>query len=122
VPIGGRISFGEIARQTPLTEQMVGRIVRHAATMRIFCEPETGTVAHTKASALLANPEIRDWTRAGTEELGPAAGKVRVFAHLPQAIILIERFQFAEALEAWPGSQEPNETVWSKAHDSWITC
>lgn len=56
---------------------MVGRIIRHAVTMRIFCEPEPGTVAHTKASRILGSPEITDWTLAGTEELGPAAGKVK---------------------------------------------
>lgn len=56
---------------------MVSRIVRHAMTMRIFREPEPGVVAHTKASRLLARPDIRDWVRAGTEELGPAGGKVR---------------------------------------------
>lgn len=79
VPPGGRISFAEIASQTPLTEQMVGRIIRHAAvTMRVFCEPEPGVVAHTKASRRLADPDIRDWIRAGTEELGPAGGKARL--------------------------------------------
>jgi hypothetical protein len=58
---------------------MVGRIIRHAAMMRIFHEPKTGMVAHTKASSLLANPDVREWIRAGTEELGPAAGKVDFF-------------------------------------------
>ncbi|KAH7408171.1 hypothetical protein DE146DRAFT_364035 [Phaeosphaeria sp. MPI-PUGE-AT-0046c] len=71
---------------------MFGRIVRHAAMMRIFYEPKTAMVAHTKASSLRANPDTRDWICAGTEDLGPAAGK------------------FAEALEKWPGSQEPIET------------
>jgi hypothetical protein len=55
----------------------VGRIIRHAATMRIFYEPEPGMVAHTKASRMLASEDMRDWARAGTEELGSAAGKVR---------------------------------------------
>ncbi|XXH01443.1 hypothetical protein Hte_007803 [Hypoxylon texense] len=81
VPPNGRVPFAEIARQTPLTEQMVSRIVRHAITMRIFCEPEPGVVAHTKASRLLARPDIRDWARAGTEELGPAGGKGFTLAH-----------------------------------------
>jgi hypothetical protein len=80
VPFGGRVFFAEIARQTPLTEQMVGRIIRHAAMTRIFYEPKTGMVAHTKASSLLANSDTKDWIRAGTEELGPAAGKVNFCA------------------------------------------
>ncbi|KAF4629778.1 hypothetical protein G7Y89_g8370 [Cudoniella acicularis] len=100
IPPGDRLSFAEIAKQTPLTEQMVGRIIRHAVTMRIFHEPEPGIVAHTKASRMLANPDIRDWTRAGTEELGPAGGKL------------------ADALEKWPGSQEPNETGFSLANNT----
>ncbi|KAH6845706.1 S-adenosyl-L-methionine-dependent methyltransferase [Chaetomium sp. MPI-CAGE-AT-0009] len=100
VPPGGRISFRELADQTPLTEQMVGRIVRHAATMRIFYEPEPGMVAHTKASRMLASQDMQDWARAGTEELGSAAGKL------------------ANALERWPGSQEPNETGFSLANDT----
>lgn len=56
---------------------MVGRIIRHAATMRIFYEPEPGVIAHTKASRMLASDDMRDWARAGTEELGSAAGKVK---------------------------------------------
>lgn len=56
---------------------MMGRIIRHAVTMRVFREPECGFVAHTRASRMLASPEMRDWIRAGTEELGPAGSKVR---------------------------------------------
>jgi len=78
------VSFAEIAKQTTLTEQMVGRIIRHAAaTMHVFCEPEPGMVAHTKASRMLAGPEMTDWMRAGTEELGSAAGKVSSLSARP---------------------------------------
>ncbi|KAF2757494.1 S-adenosyl-L-methionine-dependent methyltransferase [Pseudovirgaria hyperparasitica] len=100
VPCGGRTSFQDISRQTPLTEQMVGRIVRHAATMRIFKEPEPGQVMHTKASKLLANHDFRDWARTGIEEMGPAGGRL------------------ADALERWPGSQHPNQTGFSLANDT----
>ncbi|KAM5467369.1 hypothetical protein MauCBS54593_005337 [Microsporum audouinii] len=100
IPPDGQASFGEIAKKTPLTEQMVGRIIRHAAMMRIFYEPEPGIVKHTKASRMLARPDVRDWMRAGIEELGPAGGKL------------------ADALEKWPGSQEPNETGFSLANDT----
>jgi hypothetical protein len=82
IPPGDQLSFAEIAERTPLTEQMVSRIIRHAVTMRIFREPEPGIVAHTKASRMLASADIRDWTRAGTEELGPASGKVRATQHI----------------------------------------
>lgn len=55
---------------------MVSRIIRYAVMMRIFCEPEPGIVKHTKASRILADPDARDWTRAGIEELSPAGAKV----------------------------------------------
>jgi hypothetical protein len=77
VPAGGRVSFADIAKQTPLTEQMVGRLLRHAMTMRIFCEPEPGYVGHTQASKILADPIGRDWLRVGTEEMWPASTKAR---------------------------------------------
>lgn len=76
VPPGGKVSFVDIAKQTPLTEQMVGRILRHAMTMCIFHEPEPGMVAHTKASKILADPVINNWLRVGTEEMWPASAKV----------------------------------------------
>ncbi|KAK8087645.1 hypothetical protein PG997_002606 [Apiospora hydei] len=57
IPLGGQISFTDIAANTPLTEQMVGRLIRHAATMHIFHEPEVGFVAHTRASRLLVRSD-----------------------------------------------------------------
>jgi hypothetical protein len=76
VPPGGLVSYADIAKQTPLTEQMVTRILRQAMTLRIFCEPEKGMVGHTKASKILIDPVTNDWLGAGSEELWPAATKV----------------------------------------------
>ncbi|KAJ2981742.1 hypothetical protein NUW58_g6609 [Xylaria curta] len=42
VPSEGRVGFNDIARQTGLSEDMVSRFLRHAMTMRVFCEPEPG--------------------------------------------------------------------------------
>ncbi|RYO94412.1 hypothetical protein DL762_000508 [Monosporascus cannonballus] len=43
VPSGGQISFADIAAQVPdLSEPIVRRLLRHAMTMRVFCEPEAG--------------------------------------------------------------------------------
>ncbi|KAI0173473.1 S-adenosyl-L-methionine-dependent methyltransferase [Hypoxylon sp. FL1284] len=100
VPPYGRVSFGEIAKQTPMTEQMTARILRHGMTMRIFCEPEPGMVAHTAASKLLNHSAANDWLEGGTQEMWPAATKL------------------VEALRKWPASQEPNETGYSLAHNS----
>ncbi|KAI2602063.1 S-adenosyl-L-methionine-dependent methyltransferase [Hypoxylon sp. NC1633] len=100
VPPYGRVSFGEIANRTPMTEQMTARILRHAMTMRIFCEPEPGMVAHTAASKLLNHSPANDWLQAGTQEMWPAATKM------------------VEALQKWPASQEPNETGYSLSNNS----
>ncbi|KAI0444742.1 S-adenosyl-L-methionine-dependent methyltransferase [Xylaria telfairii] len=96
----GRVSFSEIAKQTPMTEHMTARILRHAMTMRIFCEPEPGMVAHTAASKLLSRSSANDWLQAGTQEMWPAATKM------------------VEALRKWPASQEPNETGYSLSNHS----
>ncbi|KAI1379802.1 sterigmatocystin 8-O-methyltransferase [Hypoxylon crocopeplum] len=100
VPLGGRISFAELAKQTGLKDQMVMRLLRHAMTMRVFREPEPGLVAHTKASKLIASSHMNAWLRIGTHEMWPAATKM------------------PDALEKWPGSQEPNQTGFSLSRNS----
>lgn len=82
VPRNGKISFGDIAKQTPMTEDMTTRLLRHAMTMRIFREPEPGMVAHTAASKVLVNPGANAWLQSGTAEMWPAATKVRSIARL----------------------------------------
>ncbi|KAI1089145.1 sterigmatocystin 8-O-methyltransferase [Rostrohypoxylon terebratum] len=100
VPSGGRVSFADLAKQTGLEEQMIARLLRHAMTMRIFREPEPGQVAHTKASKLIASSHMNAWLRIGTHEMWPAATKM------------------LDALEKWPGSQEPNQTGFSLSQNS----
>lgn len=56
---------------------MITRLLRHAMTMRIFCEAEPGQAAHTKASKLIANPHMNAWLTIGTHQMWPAATKVR---------------------------------------------
>ncbi|KAI0139844.1 S-adenosyl-L-methionine-dependent methyltransferase [Xylariaceae sp. FL1272] len=100
VPSGGSVSFAHIADQTPLTEQMVGRLLRHAMTMNIFREPERGQVAHTKASKILVDPVTNNWLRTGTEEMWLASTKV------------------LDALKKWPGSEELNQTGFCIANNT----
>lgn len=76
IPPGGRMTFVDIAKQSGSSEDMIRRLLRHAITMRVFCEPEPGMVAHTAASRLLSDPLMNDWLRIGTEEMWPAAVKV----------------------------------------------
>jgi hypothetical protein len=80
VPLGGMISYGDIAARTELSEQMIRRLLRSAISMRIFQEPEPNMVAHTKSSKMLANPLANDWLRTGTEAMWPANVKVSTWA------------------------------------------
>ncbi|KAI1371715.1 S-adenosyl-L-methionine-dependent methyltransferase [Hypoxylon crocopeplum] len=102
VPLNGRVSFGEIASKTPMTERMTARILRHAITMRVFHEPEPGMVAHTSASKVFSHSPANDWLQSGTREMWPAATKM------------------IEALQTWPASEEPNETGYSLSNDDTV--
>ncbi|GAP91479.2 putative sterigmatocystin 8-O-methyltransferase [Rosellinia necatrix] len=93
VPLNGQIKFCDIASQTPMTEDMTARLLRHAMIMRVFREPEPGMVAHTTASRTLSHSAANDWLRSGTREMWPAATKM------------------VDALKKWPKSQELNQTV-----------
>lgn len=113
VPSNGKISFGEIAERTPMTEEMTTRLLRHAMTMRIFREPEPGMVAHTAASKVLTNQGANAWLQSGTEEMWPAATKAGSCPPSLRVVIVAKlcECQMVDALKRWPGSQEPNETV-----------
>ncbi|GJC97891.1 sterigmatocystin 8-O-Methyltransferase [Colletotrichum higginsianum] len=96
-PANGAVGtpFADIAALTrpPLSEGSVRRILRHAATHGIFCEPSEGLVAHTATSALLARqPPLRDLVTYGMLEMLPAG------------------MRLADALQRFPGSQDPNDT------------
>jgi hypothetical protein len=49
------VSFANLAKQAPLSEQMGSRLPRHAMTWRICYEPDLGYVVHTQASRILVN-------------------------------------------------------------------
>ncbi|KUI68466.1 6-hydroxytryprostatin B O-methyltransferase [Cytospora mali] len=98
VPAGGQTSYGSIAKQIGLSEQMTRRLLRHAMTLHIFREPEPGFVGHTQTSRLLRDPEnnaFLDWQ--------PEVG-------WPSSLKLVD------ALQKWPGSEEPDETAFSLAN------
>ena len=66
---------------------------------RIFHEPEPGRVAHTHASALLAeNAAVRDYVGTVCAEIWPAATKL------------------ADAVEKWPGGRGREESGYVLAH------
>lgn len=76
VPPGGQISFKEIAAKTGLNEQIIGRVLRFAITMRVFHEPERGMLAHTKVSKAITDSSVNDWLKTASRDLWPAATKV----------------------------------------------
>jgi hypothetical protein len=93
-PPGAEASFADIAAATGLPEINVRQIIRHAIIKDIFVEPRPGVVAHNAVSRLLAeDPVIHDWVGASNDDLWQGAA------------------QTCRALEKYPGSQEPNETV-----------
>ncbi|KAI1458806.1 S-adenosyl-L-methionine-dependent methyltransferase [Annulohypoxylon moriforme] len=100
VPVGGQKSFKDISVQTGLDEQITRRLLRHAMGMRIFREPEPGMVAHTKTSKMLLNPSVNAWMNCGAEESWVSSVKM------------------VDALQKWPGSQEPNETAFALANNT----
>ncbi|KAG8156627.1 hypothetical protein KVR01_013578 [Diaporthe batatas] len=95
VPSGGKTTYAEIAQSTGLQENAVRRTLRHAMTMRVFREPEPGMVAHTQASKSLMDPVANDWVGCGTEEMWQTSTRM------------------VDALQKWPGTQEPNETAFA---------
>ena len=96
VPLNGDASFAEIAAKVGLPERPIRRILQHAITCRIFCEPRPGYIAHTAASAVfLRTPEISAWVGHNLEEVWPANVKI------------------SEALRLYGDSEEPGESAFN---------
>lgn len=68
VPLGGQMSFAEIAKRTGFAEGIVARFMRDAVCRHIFCETETGFIRHTKTSKALREPWFLGFLKAGAEE------------------------------------------------------
>lgn len=76
-PVGGEATFLQISEKCGLNEVDVRRLLRHAMSYRVFCEPRKGVVAHTGASQLLAqDQELQAWLGACVEEMWPSALQV----------------------------------------------
>ena len=75
------------------------RLLRHAMTQRIFCEPDADVVSHTQVSRLLVvNEAVRDYVGTVCQEVWPAATRI------------------ADAIEKWPGSRARDESGYVLAH------
>lgn len=81
VPLGGSIALAELQEKTSLDAVNLARVLRHAMTNRIFCEPSHGVIAHTAASRALAEDQsLQDWVGYNLEDNFPAS------AHVLQAL------------------------------------
>jgi hypothetical protein len=101
VPVGGTITLEELASKTSLDAVNVARVIRLAATNRIFREPSPGVFAHTAASRVLAeNESLQIWTEWYTEEIFPASAHV------------------LEALRRYPEAAYPTRTGFNFAFDT----
>ncbi|KAJ4147764.1 hypothetical protein LMH87_002270 [Akanthomyces muscarius] len=77
VPTSGTISFTELESKTSLDAINLARIMRHAMTNHIFCEPTPGTIAHTALSRCLAeDAALQDWIGFNSEDIFPASANV----------------------------------------------
>lgn len=94
VPINGEIAVKDLARQSKVDEQSLGRLLRYAINLKLFEYSKPGYICHSVMSRMLAeNVDIHDYASASCNEMWPSSAHV------------------VDALNKFPGSQEPNETV-----------
>ena len=93
-----QISYGDLARRCGIDERDLRQIMRMAIVNHIFHEPRKGVVAHSALSKCLVQiPHLSTWLgHTCTDSL---TSKARV----------------ADAMQKWPGSQEPQHTAFALA-------
>jgi O-methyltransferase domain len=98
VPFDEPISFADLSKKVNVDELTLSRLLRNAMTFYMFHEPKKGYVAHTADSRLLVEDQtLYDYIGCSLEDLRPGA------------------HYMVDAIEKWPGSQEPNETGFNVA-------
>jgi hypothetical protein len=92
VPLDNPISYTDLSAICSVPEHTLKRLLRHAMTNRLFCEPTRNHVAHTPASKLLATDKKLDsWVFFLVEYFWPATTRA------------------VDAMQKWPGSSNPTE-------------
>ena len=78
LPVGGEMSFDELAGRCNLSSGDLRRIIRYAiAHHRVFQEPRKGIIAHSAASKKLSeNPRLCNAMGVAWDECWPAYAKV----------------------------------------------
>ncbi|PLB54881.1 O-methyltransferase [Aspergillus steynii IBT 23096] len=101
VPSNGHITFEELARATNVNVTDLSHFLRVAIGRHVFHEPKKHIITHTAASKLLVNhPMVKDWLMNIAEEFWPSLTRT------------------VDATTKWPGSEEPNQTGYSLAHNT----
>ncbi|TVY82896.1 O-methyltransferase aurJ [Lachnellula suecica] len=98
-PPGTTSTFSAIALACSISESDVRRLLRYAMTCYIFHETSPGIVEHTAASKTLAEiPPFGQLVGFLSGEMWPSASRL------------------VDAMEKWPGSEEPNEAGFALAY------
>lgn len=101
LPLNEVTNYTDLAARTRLTEPNLRRILRHAMLSHIFHEPSKNMIAHTAASRLLVeDAQLQAWIGLHAEDFWLPAAKT------------------LDAMENWPGSQEPTQTGFSLANET----
>ncbi|OCL03487.1 S-adenosyl-L-methionine-dependent methyltransferase [Glonium stellatum] len=101
IPLNSEVSFAEVASKAGVDESQVRRVLRHAMTNNLFCEPKVGYVAHTAESSILVRDKgLHSWVGYTTEESFPSSAKL------------------VEATEKFGSSGEKTETAYNIAFDT----
>lgn len=94
VPLEESITFQELAEASGQNVKDVTRFLRLVMGRHVFREPVKGSVMHTATSRLLLNNTmLQAWLLNIADEFWPSLART------------------VDAIEQWPNSEEPNETV-----------
>jgi 6-hydroxytryprostatin B O-methyltransferase len=101
VPLGGTISYNDLARTVKVPEGQLKSVARMAITSNLFCEPLYNRLSHNSVSSLfLTQPGFLDWAKFLTRLSAPTAAA------------------FASATTKWGETVEKNETAFNIAFDT----
>ena len=100
VPLEVQVTFADIATHANVNENQVKRMLRHAMTNNLFCEPKVGYVAHTAGSRLLLHGGTKDWVGYCVEETFPATAKL------------------VDAIDKYGATMELHESAWNLANNT----
>ncbi|KAI7908582.1 hypothetical protein M9X92_012113, partial [Pyricularia oryzae] len=115
VPLGGQMSFAEIAKKTGFAEGIVARFMRDAVCRHIFCETETGFIRHTKTSKALREPHIFCETETGFIRHTKTSKALREPWFLGFLKAGAEE-GWGTMSKKWPDCQEPEQTAFNLVH------